>query len=103
MIWKILGIEQTKDEEIIKTAYRNKLRDVNPEDDEEGFKELRRAYEEALEYANTEEDGLYNAQEETRIENARKNEIDLWIDRVDSIYQDARTKKRGREMEEPFK
>ena len=49
MIWKILGIEQTKDEEVIRTAYRDKLRYVNPEDDEEGFKELRHAYEEALE------------------------------------------------------
>lgn len=94
MIWKILGIEQTKDEEAIKTAYRNKLRFVNPEDDEEGFKELRRAYEEALEYANKEEDSLHNAEAgEPESFTEKKNDIDLWIDRIDAIYQDARTRK----------
>ena len=56
MIWKILEIEKTKDEEEIRSAYRQKLRHVNPEDDEEGFKELRRAYEEALEYASEPEE-----------------------------------------------
>lgn len=43
MYWDILGIEPTKEEERIKDAYRAKLPSVNPEDDEEGFKELRRA------------------------------------------------------------
>ena len=52
MIWKILGIEETKDEEIIKNAYRDKLRFVNPEDDQEGFMELRQAYEDAMAFAN---------------------------------------------------
>ncbi|MDE5864412.1 MAG: hypothetical protein K2H34_08710, partial [Lachnospiraceae bacterium] len=88
MIWKILGIEMTKDEEVIKTAYRSKLRYVNPEDDEEGFKELRRAYEEALEYANQEEtDGLHNSDEQT-VPQGKKDEVDLWIDRIDAIYRD---------------
>lgn len=91
MIWKILEIEQTKDEEAIKAAYRNKLRYVNPEDDEEGFKELRRAYEEALEYANTDE-SLHNVEVKEQ-ENVRKNDVDLWLDRVDIIYQDVRTRR----------
>lgn len=91
MIWKILEIEKTKDEEAIKTAYRNKLRYVNPEDDEEGFKELRRAYEEALEYANTDESLPDTAAEDQ--ENVKKNDIDLWIDRVDAVYQDVRTRR----------
>ena len=51
MIWKILEIEKTKDEEVIRNAYREKLRFVNPEDDQQGFMELRQAYEEALAYA----------------------------------------------------
>ena len=51
MIWKILGIEKTKDKESIRRAYHDKLHSVNPEDDQEGFKKLRRAYEEAMEYA----------------------------------------------------
>ena len=61
MIWKILEIEKTKDREAITAAYREKLRYVNPEDDEQGFMELRRAYEEALEYAAEEEnESLHN-------------------------------------------
>lgn len=90
MIWKILGIEQTKDEEAIKTAYRNKLRYVNPEDDEEGFKELRRAYEEALEYASQDEtEGLHNMDDETEQKHSgKKDEVDLWLDRIDAVYED---------------
>lgn len=94
MIWKILGIEQTKNEDEIKNAYREKLRYVNPEDDEEGFKELRRAYEDALEYANRDETEELHSSEENEEEGHRgkKNEVDLWIDRIDIIYQDAKSR-----------
>ena len=85
MIWKILGIEETKDEEKIKEAYRNRLHSVNPEDDEEGFKELRRAYEEAVAYANRPET---EDEEEDAIDDSRKNDVDRWIDRIDLIYRD---------------
>ena len=47
----ILGIPEGKEEREIKQAYREKLRFVNPEDNPEGFKELRSAYETALQYA----------------------------------------------------
>ncbi len=50
-IWDILGCDETKDKEILKTAYRNRLKSVNPEDDSEGFMRLRQAYEEALKLA----------------------------------------------------
>ena len=50
-IWEILGISETTDQEILKTAYRNKLMVTNPEDDPEGFKKLRAAYEEAVKKA----------------------------------------------------
>ena len=46
--WNVLGIDKTKDKEIIKTAYREKLKSVNPEDNQEGFMALRKAYEEAM-------------------------------------------------------
>ena len=50
-VFQILGIEETKDEKRIKNAYREKLSVTNPEDDPEGFKRLRNAYEEACRLA----------------------------------------------------
>ena len=52
----ILGIPEGKEEREIKQAYRKKLRFVNPEDNPEGFKELRSAYETALQYAQSKEE-----------------------------------------------
>ncbi|MBO5389489.1 MAG: tetratricopeptide repeat protein [Lachnospiraceae bacterium] len=52
-IWDILGCEETKDKMVLKTAYRAKLKLVNPEDDPEGFMRLRQAYEEALNYSDS--------------------------------------------------
>ncbi len=53
----ILQIKKTKDEDQIQGAYRKLLVKVNPEDDPEGFKRLRGAYETALGYARTPDDG----------------------------------------------
>lgn len=50
-IFSILEIDPTRDEEAIRAAYRGLLISVNPEDDPEGFKRLRAAYEAAMEYA----------------------------------------------------
>lgn len=55
--WEVLGIEQTKDEEVIVNAYRTKLLGVNPEDDQEGFMKLREAFENAMAYAKSEDLG----------------------------------------------
>lgn len=46
--WDILGIESTTDIKQIKKAYVAKLKIYHPEEDEEGFKRLREAYEKAL-------------------------------------------------------
>ncbi|MDO5155187.1 MAG: tetratricopeptide repeat protein [Eubacteriales bacterium] len=86
MIWKILEIEKTKDEDVIKAAYRKKLRYVNPEDDAEGFKELRQAYDEAMEYASMPEELEEHSQEQ--VFKGKKTDVDLWIDRIDLIYVD---------------
>lgn len=56
--WNILGMDKTKDKQKIQAAYRSKLVFVNPEDDAEGFMKLRKAYEEALEEADSDIDGL---------------------------------------------
>lgn len=93
MIWKILEIEKTKDEEVIRDAYHKKLRYVNPEDDEEGFKELRRAYEEAIEYARQSEEEKIHDTDEMEYGHGKKNEVDEWLDRIDRIYQDAATRR----------
>lgn len=50
-IFQVLGVSETKDERAIKSAYREKLAATNPEDDPEGFKRLRTAYEEACRFA----------------------------------------------------
>ena len=50
-VFQILGIGETKDEKAIKNAYREKLTVTNPEDDPEGFKRLRGAYDAACRYA----------------------------------------------------
>ena len=47
-VWSVLGIEETKDQDSIIAAYRAKVVSVNPEDDPEGFKRLREAFEEAM-------------------------------------------------------
>lgn len=55
-IWDVLKIEQTKDKDALKKAYRMRLSSVNPEDDPEGFMELRKAYEEAVRLADIPEE-----------------------------------------------
>lgn len=84
LIFHILEIEKTKDETLIKNAYRMKLASTNPEEKPEEFKRLRTAYEEALVYARkTEEED----QEDSMI---TAEELDSpaagWIQKVNSVY-----------------
>lgn len=71
-MWEVLGIKSTSDEDIIKAAYRTKLVDVNPEEDPEGFKELRKAYEEACEWA-----------QKTK---KKKSPLEQWMYDIEQIY-----------------
>lgn len=50
-IWEILGIEPTSEETMIKKAYLAKLPEHHPEEDPDGFLQLRHAMEEALKEA----------------------------------------------------
>jgi tetratricopeptide (TPR) repeat protein len=50
-IWGILGIGPTGDVTTIKKAYAQKLKIYHPEDDPQGFQQLREAYDSALKYA----------------------------------------------------
>lgn len=78
-MWDILEIEKTKDEKEITNAYRTKLLIVHPEDDPQGFMELRRAYEEALEWAK-------KGEEEIEEENFGDDPVGLFMQRVSQIY-----------------
>ncbi len=76
-VFAILDILETKDKNKIKQAYREKLVHVNPEDNPEGFKALRQAYEEALRLSEEEnEEG----------EEALDTPIHKWIGKIESIY-----------------
>lgn len=73
----ILGIGETKEEDAIKGAYRQKLRLVNPEDDPEGFKQLREAYETAVSYAK---------QNEVQNEGTDDTPSGLFVQRAAALY-----------------
>ena len=81
-IWKILDIDPTGDENDIKDAYRRQVVKVNPEDDPEGFKKLREAYDAALQEA-------MNPQESSEEESdEEKSEAELHIAKARDIYMD---------------
>lgn len=50
-IWAVLGVEPTRDRDVIRRAYARKLRVTNPEDDAEAFMRLREAHDEAIQRA----------------------------------------------------
>jgi hypothetical protein len=51
ILWRLLGLDPTTDRRSIKKAYASRLKRFHPEDDPEGFQELRTAYEAALSWA----------------------------------------------------
>ncbi|MBQ4344043.1 MAG: tetratricopeptide repeat protein [Erysipelotrichaceae bacterium] len=76
--WMILGIEPTKNKELIVSAYRKQLLNVNPEDKPEEFKELRAAYEEALKWADLNDSPNHQ----------NNDPVQLWLDQIHSLYND---------------
>lgn len=80
MAFHILGINETKEEAAIKSAYLERLKTTNPEDDPEGFKRLREAYEAAAAFARQPEQEAAVPQDKT--------DTELWIDQIDALYQD---------------
>ena len=78
MDWFILGIEPTKDKKEITAAYRQKLRQTNPEDKPEEFKALRAAYEEALAYA----------EQADTPPDRDESPVGRWTEAVAALYED---------------
>lgn len=77
MDWFVLGIEPTKDKKAITAAYRQKLRQTNPEDKPEEFKALRAAYEEALALADQNDmDAVCD-----------ESPVGLWTEAVSALYR----------------
>ena len=78
MDWFVLGIEPTKDKKAITAAYRQKLRQTNPEDKPEEFKALRAAFEEAMALADQEDS-----------EPAKdESPVGIWLEAVAKLYED---------------
>ena len=85
-ILEILELEALADEREIKNAYRTKLSVTNPEDDPEGFKALREAYETAIDILNNpQNDG---EEEETVDVDNDDSPSGLWARGYNDIYSD---------------
>ena len=93
-VFQILGIGETKDQVAIKNAYREKLAVTNPEDDPEGFKRLRTAYDAACRYAK--ETGEDQTQERDTSASG------LWVERAAQIYANMETRRNVACWEELF-
>lgn len=76
-IFSVLEINETKDKELIRSAYMKKLSVTNPEDNPEGFKQLREAYEEAMRLAEQTEDN---------------SPVGLWMKEVKETYDNFQTR-----------
>lgn len=79
LAFQVLGIAETKEEDRIRQRYLSLLKDTNPEDDPEGFKRLREAYEAAL---------RFSAEREEEEEQEPQGEVGIWMKRVRKTYRD---------------
>ena len=86
-IWLVLGIEATKEEDEIKQAYRSRLVSTNPEEDPEGFKRLRKAYEMALELA---------AETDSREIELPEGPVGDWLMEIRDVYNWLPSRRRNR-------
>lgn len=82
--WKTLEMEPTANESAVKAQYRHLLPLHNPEDDPEGFRSLREAYETAVSAIQS---GNPEGTEAETPPDREKDEIDLWVDQIAELYK----------------
>lgn len=80
--FQILGIPETTQTNQIQKAYRSMLAKNHPEENPEGFKQLRKAYETALNYA--------NGAVQTSLEQPAPSPVDTWFTKVQETYRSIR-------------
>src|SRR5690554_7652778 len=78
--WGVLGLTPTEDERVIRKAYLSLLPGVHPEEDPDGFRALREAYEFALESAR--QNDLLDGDDEPQatIEDPELIDAQRWMD-----------------------
>ncbi|MCI8888806.1 MAG: tetratricopeptide repeat protein [Hungatella sp.] len=99
--WEILGIQQTDKEEEIRKAYLIKLPQFHPEENPEGFRALRQALEDAMEYGAQQRKAREGAEEglkKTGIMDSR--EIQAFLKEVQEVYQDYKKRRDPRQWRE---
>ena len=67
--WAILELEPTRDVSAIRRAYAGKVKTCHPEEDPEGFLNLRKAYEAALDYAERDSFAVQSAAQHPTVQN----------------------------------
>ncbi|KKD60103.1 hypothetical protein RN22_12320 [Grimontia sp. AD028] len=88
-MWETLDLEPTQDESVIKKAYRVKLRQHHPEDDPEGFKRVREAYENILQWLKDGADDNGETNRESAPENPETATEHPHISALKALLQDA--------------
>jgi len=78
-MFDVLEMKETTDKDAIKTAYRNLLVKVNPEDDPVGFMRLRRAYENAIRFCDV---GMVNKEEKEE-----ETSVSMWMSKIKQTYE----------------
>lgn len=84
-IWRILEIEATTDKKEIQAAYRAKLIKTHPEDDPEGFMELRAAFEEAMKLADKPDTAGGEDAADAQMQWGN-DPVGCWMQKVDHVY-----------------
>ena len=98
----ILGIEETLEEERIQSAYRKKLKENNPEENPEGFKELRQAYDTAKQFIYQEKKQSRAHTEEMENKISDSPYICEWFHQVEDIYCNLLRRRENKEWEQVF-